>query len=79
MVMNVVSGALLEWMETTGVQRGSGSRGCAVESSGVKLKGVEQIWSYRQRETVRIHSDRDPCVRQLFVMNHSLEGFLYSH
>lgn len=30
------------------------------ERSGVKLKGAEQIWSYRQRDTVRIHSDRDP-------------------
>lgn len=32
------------------------------ERSGAKLKGVEQIWSHRQGEAVRIHSARDPCL-----------------
>lgn len=63
-----VVSALLEWMVTTGVQSGSACRGLwCRERSGVKLKGVEQIWSYRQRETVRIHSDRDPCLSSFLL------------
>lgn len=35
------------------------------ERSGVKLKRIEQNQSYRQMETARTFSDREPCLSSI--------------